>query len=162
MPIYEFYCSGCNTLYNFLSRTIDTETRPNCPRCRDLVLERRLSIFSMIRPMTGEDEPPGRDLDENKLGRAMEMLAREAESIDEENPKQTADLLRKMTGMTGFKLKPGMEEALRRLEQGEDPERIEREMEDIFDEEDPFEMEHKSSRGSRSESPRVDKTLYEM
>jgi len=25
MPIYEFYCRKCNTLYNFFSRSVNTE-----------------------------------------------------------------------------------------------------------------------------------------
>jgi len=34
MPIYEFYCEDCNTLFNFFSRTVNTDKQPPCPRCR--------------------------------------------------------------------------------------------------------------------------------
>ena len=27
MPIYEFYCPDCNTLFNFFSRTINTSKK---------------------------------------------------------------------------------------------------------------------------------------
>ena len=31
MPIYEFYCAKCNTIYNFFSRTANTDKIPTCP-----------------------------------------------------------------------------------------------------------------------------------
>ncbi|XCN71926.1 MAG: FmdB family zinc ribbon protein [Candidatus Electrothrix aestuarii] len=33
MPIYEFYCQDCNTIFNFFSSRINTEKRPDCPKC---------------------------------------------------------------------------------------------------------------------------------
>lgn len=162
MPIYEFYCSGCNTLYNFLSKRIDTETRPDCPSCKNIPLERRVAIFATARHRDGDEESIPDDFDEQRMERAMEALAREAEGIDEENPRQAADLMRKLSDMTGIRLKPGMEEALRRMEQGEDIEQIESEMGDIFEDEDPFEMNRKSSRINPYRPPRIDGKLYEM
>jgi len=62
--------------------------------------------------------------------------------------------------MTGLKLGDKMEEALSRMESGEDPETIEKDMEDI-DEKDLFKLE--SSGGARKTShPMRDETLYEM
>jgi putative FmdB family regulatory protein len=162
MPIYEFYCSGCNTIYNFYSKSIDTGTRPRCPRCHDRVLERRVSIFSTTRHKNSEGDTSTPDFDEQKMEQAMQMLAGEAGRMDEENPKQAADLLRKLSDMAGLKLKPGMEEALHRIERGEDPEQIENEMGDIFDEEDPFEIKEKGSKFRLPKPPRVDETLYEL
>jgi putative FmdB family regulatory protein len=162
MPIYEFYCSGCNTIYNFYSKSIDTETRPKCPVCRDRILERRVSLFSTTRHKNNEDATPGPDFDDQRMERAMEILAEEAERMDEENPKQAADLLRKLSDMTGLKMNPGMEEALKRMENGEDPEKIEDEMGDLFDEEDPFELKDKGSKFRSPRPPRVDETLYEL
>ncbi|MCK4728291.1 MAG: zinc ribbon domain-containing protein, partial [Desulfobacterales bacterium] len=34
MPIYEFYCEDCNTIFNFFSRSVNTTKRPPCPRCK--------------------------------------------------------------------------------------------------------------------------------
>ena len=34
MPIYEFYCRKCNTIYNFFSRSVNTEKIPFCPKCK--------------------------------------------------------------------------------------------------------------------------------
>jgi hypothetical protein len=56
--------------------------------------------------------------------------------------------MRKLTSMTGLELGAGMEEALRRMERGEDPDQIEAEMGDILESEDPFQMAAK--KGVRS------------
>jgi hypothetical protein len=31
MPIYEFYCVDCNTLFNFFSKTINTQKNTQVP-----------------------------------------------------------------------------------------------------------------------------------
>ena len=96
MPIYEFYCAQCHTLFNFLSRTVNTTKRPSCPRCRRPDLERRVSRFAISTGRT-EDRPPSDDLadfDEAKMERVMEELARESEGIDEENPQHLARVMR--------------------------------------------------------------------
>ena len=54
----------------------------------------------------------------------MQMLAGEADNINEDDPRQAADLMRKLTHMTGMELGSGMEEALSRMESGEDPESV--------------------------------------
>jgi uncharacterized protein (DUF1778 family) len=77
------------------------------------------------------------DMDDPRLEKAMEALAGEAEGMNEGDPRQAARLMRKIFDATGMPMKTGMEEAIRRMESGEDPEKIEQEMGDVF-EEDPF------------------------
>jgi hypothetical protein len=56
-----------------------------------------------------------------------------------------------------------MTEALRRMEQGEDPDQIEAEMGDLLEGEDPFQMGgKKGARGGRRPPPRRDETLYDL
>jgi hypothetical protein len=62
--------------------------------------------------------------------------------------------------MTGLKLGDKMEEALNRMESGEDPESIEKDMEDI-DEKDLFKFENAGTIKKNSRPDR-DETLYEM
>ena len=162
MPIYEFYCRQCNTLFNFFSSTINTEKRPLCPRCKKVKLERRMSVFSRVKNRGEGDEPPLPDMDESKMEQAMSVLAREAESMDENDPRQAANLMRKLSDMTGMNLGPGMEEALRRMEAGEDPDQIEAEMGDLLEGEDPFTFGDQSSRLRNRRPPRKDDTLYEL
>ena len=57
----------------------------------------------------------------------------------------------------------GMQEALERLERGEDPEKIEAEMGDLLDEESfSFEAKKKKSGKKTKAQPDVDETLYEL
>jgi hypothetical protein len=111
-------------------------------------------------------EEPSEDgmppLDEAKMEKAMAMLAGEAEKMNEDDPRQAAQLMRKLTDATGLSLGAGMEEALNRLEKGEDPDQIEAEMGDLLEEGEPFVLEGKGSKGSRKPKPRVDETLYDL
>lgn len=164
MPIYEFYCPGCNTLFNFFSRTINTSKRPKCPQCRTRTLERQMSAFAFTgkaKESGGEDNLP---FDEGKMEKAMQMLAGEAERINEDDPRQAVHLMRKLTDMTGMELGAGMEEALRRMERGEDPEQVEAEMGDLLETEDPFVFAEKGSKGRAAvgRPPRRDETLYDL
>ena len=162
MPIYEFYCEPCNTVFSFFSRGVDTARIPACPGCRR-PLKRQMSIFAKVS--RGKEEPAGDDMpaiDEAKMERAMAMLAGEAEKLNEDDPRQAAQLMRKLTDATGLSLGSGMEEALLRLERGEDPDRIEEEMGDLLEGEEPFLMEGKGKRGRRKPKPRVDETLYDL
>ena len=67
----------------------------------------------------------------------MASLAGDLDSLDENDPKQGAQLMRRLFSATGMPVAGGMEEALRRMEVGEDPEKIEEEMGDVL-EQDPF------------------------
>jgi len=54
------------------------------------------------------------------------------EGVDDDNPRAMAKFMRRFTEMTGVSLGDEAQEAMRRLEAGEDPERIEAEMGDLF------------------------------
>jgi len=163
MPIYEFYCPDCNTLFNFFSRTINTSKKPKCPRCKTRTLERQMSAFAFTgKAKDGED---GEDLpfDEGKMEKAMQMLAGEVDRIDENDPRQAANLMRKLTDMTGMELGDSMQEALRRMENGEDPEQVEAEMGDLLEGEDPFQLPGKKGGKSMARRPpSKDETLYDL
>lgn len=163
MPIYEFYCSTCHVVFNFLSRSVNTEKQPACPRCSRPGLERRVSLFAISKGRKEEDsELPG-DLDEAKMERAMEAMAGEFEGIDEDDPRQAARLMRKLYDATGMRLGAGVEEAIRRMEAGEDPDKIEEEMGDVLEGEDPFSARD-GVKGLRKKflPPAHDETLYEL
>ena len=147
-------------IFNFYSGSVDVEKRPSCPRCRKKKLDRQMSTFSSPRKRGEEDDMPVPDMDESKMEHAMNLLAKEAEHVDENDPRQAANLMRKLTDMTGLNLGPGMEEALTRMESGEDPEQIEEEMGDLLEEEDPFSFKEKSSKNPKKRLPRIDEKLY--
>lgn len=160
MPIYEFYCRNCHTIFNFLSKRINTTAQPDCPKCSG-ALKKQMSTFATIGKATEENNDFMANFDESKMERVMAELAHEAENIKDDDPRQMAELMRKFSHQTGLDLGEGMEEALSRMEAGEDPDKIEQQMGDILGNEDPFgQMKRKISR--RNLPPRHDDTLYEL
>jgi len=166
MPIYEFYCAECHTIYSFRSRTVNTKKRPPCPRNGEHTLERQVSSFAVISGGRTSSEDPMDDLpmDESRMESAMASLASEAEGMDEEDPRAAARMMRKLSDATGLEYGDTMQEALRRLEAGEDPESVEAEMGDALEsDEDPFVLPPGKSRRSRRDlPPGRDEKLYDM
>lgn len=167
MPIYEFYCTPCNTIYSFFARKITDATPATCPECGGPSLSRQISRFSVTKGGTssGTDSESGEGtgdlpIDEAKMTRAMEVLARESEGLREDDPRAAAHLMRKFSDLTGVGYNDKMESALSRLEAGEDPDSIEKEMGDV-DENDLFILPEKH-KGSRRGQPLRSERLYEM
>jgi len=167
MPIYEFYCPTCNTIYSFLSRRVAADKVPPCPKDGRHRLSRQVSRFAVtsggVEPGDGDDADD-LPVDEAKLERAMTELASEAEGMNEDDPKAAARLMRKLSESTGMEYGETMQEALRRLEAGEDPDAIEAELGDALEgEEDPLVMPGSGKKGTRRKPPPTrDETLYEM
>jgi putative FmdB family regulatory protein len=170
MPIYEFYCEDCHAILSFLARTPKPRTRPDCPRCGRPRLERRASAFAVSRGRP-EPQPAGApsEADDQRLERAMAEMAAEAENLNEDDPRQMARMVRRMMQTTGMPLTGPMEEAIRRMEAGEDPDRIEDEMGELLEGDDEAlagvaseaRARYKAI-GKRLLPPRVDPTLYEL
>ena len=178
MPSYEFYCADCNTVYNFLSRKVNPDARPACPTCRRMSLQKCVSLFAAPAGKTapaadagGGGPDGGPEMNpavEARMERAMQSLAGEVEALDADNPRQAADLMRKFSKASGVNFGPGMQEALNRMEAGEDPDAIEAELGDRIAQEESGPLPDDAAgtlagRGARHRSPpRRDETLYEM
>lgn len=160
MPVYEFLCSKCNRIYSFHSFKVETDKVPRCPRCGATNLQRVPSRFGVAAPSKaaaadGEDGGPNGD---DRMEREMMRLAAELEGMDENDPRQMAAAVRKMTEIAGEPVTPAMEEMIRRLEAGEDPERIEEELGDALEEE----MGEGGGGGFGGGPPSRDDGLYPM
>ena len=163
MPIYEFYCPGCHMIFSFFSKSINTTKRPYCPKCRKRRLKREVSVFACTGGAKEDDASGELPLDESKLENAITKLAGEAENISEDDPRQAARLMRKFSSMTGMEFGEGMEQAIDRMEAGEDPESIEAEMGDLMNEEDPFVIAGgRKGKGRRKTPPARDEKLYDL
>ena len=123
-----------------------------------------MSSFAFTGKAKEDGDMDDLPFDEGKMEKAMNMLAGEAENISEDDPRQAANLMRKLTDMTGMELGPGMQEALKRMEAGEDPDAIEAEMGDLLEDEEPFLMPEKKGgkKGTRRAAPKRDETLYDL
>jgi putative FmdB family regulatory protein len=171
MPIYEFFCPACNVIYSFFSLRVDTSAQPRCPRCGGAGLERCASRFAVGKSGDSEgaeafEGAAGLDgLEGGKLERVMELLQREAGALDESDPdpRQAGRLMRQLYETAGLDAPPGMREALRRLEAGEDPETVEAEFGDAIDAETLTDAVALAKSGRRRRNQPVrDETLYDL
>src|SRR3982751_3270151 len=140
MPIYEYACPKCRMIFNFLSKRINPDRLPVCPKCGNKKMSKQVSRFAMSRglkePVSAPDqgeEGPMPDFEDPRMERAMMEMERDMEHMDENNPKHMAHMMRKMKDL----MPPGtvpqeLDVAIKRLEAGEDPEKIEADMGDVL------------------------------
>ena len=141
MPIYEFACPKCRKIFSFLSKRVDPGRLPVCPKCGGKKMSKQVSRFAMTKGLkepaakTGSagGEPPMPDLDDPRVARAMAEMERDMEHLDENNPRHMAHMMKKMKDLmpTGSMPKE-LDVAIKRLEAGEDPEKIEADMGDVL------------------------------
>ena len=67
MPIYEFYCQHCHTIYSFFSSRVNTRKRPKCPQCKIRVLSKQMSAFAVTGKFRENDGVGDMPFDENDL-----------------------------------------------------------------------------------------------
>ena len=140
MPIYEFACPKCRKIFSFLSKRINPDRLPVCPKCGNKKLEKQLSRFAMTRGLAepaalgdSVDEGSMPDLNDPRVARAMAEMERDMEHLDENNPKHMAHMMRKMKDiMPAGSVPKELDIAIKRLEAGEDPEKIEADMGDLL------------------------------
>jgi len=142
MPIYEFACPKCRRIFSFLSKRVKPARPPVCPKCGNKKMSKQVSRFAMSKglkepsaPTGGDapDGPPMPDLDDPRVERAMMEMERDMEHLDENNPRHMAHMMKKMKDL----MPPGsmpkeLDTAIKRLEAGEDPEKIEADMGDVL------------------------------
>jgi putative FmdB family regulatory protein len=165
MPIYEFYCCDCHRIFHFLSRKPGSGKRPSCPACGRPRLERKPSTFAVGRGLGAQQDGDPSEIDEAGLERAMASIAGELDGLDEDDPRQAARLMRTLYEAAGVEPGPAVEEAVRRMEAGEDPDTIEEELGDLLEKEDPLSGEGNHRLGKlrrRFLPPTVDETLHEL
>lgn len=184
MPIYEYYCPDNNRIYQFYAKTLaQGQTIPKCPDNPEFKLVRIPSTFaisSRSRQETkdpaaekggadddrgppagegesGEREGDGDNLDDPRMEAAFAELERDMESVDENDPRAMGRMMRKMAEITGEPLDEGMEEVVRKLEEGQDPDKLEEQMGDAF----PEDGEGGGMGGFGGRRPSRDPNLYD-
>jgi hypothetical protein len=134
MPIYEFYCPDNNRIYQFYARTLAQGRRvPACPDNPKFRMQKVLSSFAVgggpakesgEGAAGGAPEGPG----DARMEAAMGAMEREFSGVDENDPKAMGRMMRRMSEITGERLGVDMEEVVRKLEEGADPESLEEQL----------------------------------
>lgn len=139
MPIYEFYCRDNNKIYQFYAKTLaQGRVVPRCPDNPAYKLEKLLSAFAVVGKGKNQAEGgdmasansealsggPGGSPEDARMEAAMGAMEREFSSLDENDPRAMGRMMRRMAELTGEKIDGEMEEVVRKLEEGADPEAL--------------------------------------
>jgi len=133
VPIYEFYCPDNHRIYQFYARTLaQGRLTPKCPDDPRFRMQKVLSAFAVVGRAQdrgagggGVPEGPGAGPDEGRMEAAMGEMEREFSSVDENDPRAMGRMMRRMADLTGQKMDGQMEEVVRKLEEGADPDSLE-------------------------------------
>ena len=132
MPIYEYYCPRNHTVYQFYAKTLaQGKSVPKCPDNPAWPMQKTVSQFAFtgraVEPAAAESgsESAG---DDARMEAAMASMEQDFASVDENDPRAMARMMRKMADLTGEKIDAEMEEVVRKLEEGMDPEKLEEQL----------------------------------
>lgn len=144
MPIFEYLCPACNRIYSFLSLSLQPAHEPSCPRCGGGGLRRVPSTFAVSRkreaPASASERGEGQkgepdDATMARLEHEVMQMASQLDEKDAEDPRVMARMMRRLAEASGEPVTPSMEEMFRRMEAGEDPDKLEEELGPQLDEE---------------------------
>ncbi len=115
MPVYEYRCPDCRRRVSvFQSYSDYGKIQPACPECGGNRLQRMISRTRFARS------------EESRLESLSDPSA--WGDVDEQDPRSMAKMMRRMGSELGEEMGPEFHEAVDRLEDGEDPEAIEKSM----------------------------------
>jgi putative FmdB family regulatory protein len=132
MPIYEYRCANCRRKVSIFWRSFSAvdESKARCSFCGSAHLSRLASRVRVIRSGAGRTDTAVPDA--GMGGDMGDSFMNELEGLDENDPRQLGRMMRKMATETGEDMGPEFDEIVGRLEKGEDPEKIEQSMGDLF------------------------------
>jgi hypothetical protein len=132
MPIYEYYCPDNHKIYQFYAKTLAQGQRvPRCPDNPKLRMVKLISPFAVTgKARDAADGAPagaaaGGPPEDARLEAAMGSMEREFANVDENDPRAMGRMMRRMAELTGEPVGGEMEEVVRKLEEGADPDSLE-------------------------------------
>ncbi len=141
MPIYEYYCPDNHTIYQFYAKTLaQGKIIPKCPDNPAFSMQKTVSTFAVKTggkksgDETAQGDPvggPGAGGDpaeDARMEAAMSAMEGEFANVDENDPRAMGRMMRRMAELTGEKIDGEMEEVVRKLEEGADPESLEEQL----------------------------------
>jgi len=169
MPLYEFYCEPCHTIYTFRFPRVDTSTVPPCPVC-GAELAREVSSFAHIVKGKNSSDPMEGCESASRMGQVLAQMGERLQSLDDDDadPREAVKVMKELASAGGMNFKKEVREAMARIEAGEDPERIDEEFSEVFETDNPF-ADGESESGAKSlnwwrrlRGPRRDPKWYDL
>ncbi len=117
MPIYDYRCQDCNRRFNiFMTYQEFGEKTVACPHCHSERVQRKIGRVRFAR----SDESRLENLaDPDKLAGL------------EDDPRTLGKMMREMSSEVGEDMGPEFDEVIHRLESGQSPDQIEKDMPDL-------------------------------
>ena len=138
MPIYEYYCPEHHTIYQFFAKTLaQGKIAPRCPENPKHRLKKMVSAFAVTSGGAKGEEATAAEVagpgaggaaDDPRVEAAMGAMEKEFANIDENDPRAMGRMMRRMAEISGEKIEGEMEEVVRKLEEGADPEALEEQL----------------------------------
>jgi hypothetical protein len=131
MPIYEYYCSDNHRIYQFYAKTLaQGQIVPKCPDNPGFRMEKIVSAFSVVgaRKEVESKGAGGDSPDDARLEAAMGAMESEFSNVDENDPRAMGRMMRRMAELSGEPIDPQMDEVVRKLEEGADPDSLEEQL----------------------------------
>ncbi|MCE5258677.1 MAG: zinc ribbon domain-containing protein [Chloroflexi bacterium] len=121
MPIYEYHCLNCRRRFSrlLLSYSAATSYTPQCPYCHSTTVQR---LISRVYNLKGESTEASDAASDDALA-----------DFDENDPRSMGRMMRRMSEESGEDMGPEFNEVVHRLESGQDPEQIERDLPNLAD-----------------------------
>jgi len=141
MPIYEYFCVPCNTIFSFYAKTFSVDKEPACPRCTGK-LQKYVSLFSLGHKLKGPEDLP---MSSQRLEEGMKRL----ETFSEKDSKEAARLRKKFGEITGVSFDENKKKALAQKQDAEKPGQIDGSSQERF-------------LGEQEAPPERDDNLYEL
>ena len=117
MPLYDYHCLDCHQRFDIFLSFSEYGSKPvACPHCESQNVKRRIP---RVRLMRSEES----HLEDMADSSALEGL--------EENPRALGRMMRKMGSELGEEMPPEFDEVVDRLEKGQSPQEIEKEIPDL-------------------------------
>lgn len=125
MPLYDYLCLDCHRRFEIYMSYAEYGTRSvQCPHCQSANIRRRLPRVRLARS------------EEDRIETLADDFADPAALAGlEEDPRAMGRFMRKMSQELGEEMPPEFDEVVERLEKGQRPEEIEKEMPELASEE---------------------------
>jgi putative FmdB family regulatory protein len=121
MPVYDYICLDCTQRFDVFLTYAEYGTRPvSCPNCKSKRVRRRLTKVRVAKSDESRAESLASDFSDPSALAGLEN-----------DPQAMGHMMRKMGREMGEEVPPEFNDVVDRLEKGQSPEDIEKELPDI-------------------------------